>query len=346
MYSWTNRYKTQSRVSLAKAIPLPGPLSLAIEISGLCNFRCKFCLRDTINSSLKKCNMSMLTFDAIIHSLKEYPTGGGIKLLVLNGTGESLVNPLFPEMIKKYRFKDFAEQIHLITNASLLTKKTIKAIINSDIDYVKFSIYSVIQDRHEKITGNDINIDSIYENIALFRNLRDDQGKERPFIYIKMIDAFSSENDAFLKKYGKLGDEVKIEPVLDWTDGYNHIKNAYNIDGDDKASPVIEKFVRSLPTNKQVCPLPFYRTMIRDNGDVSLCSADFSSSIIMGNINKETLYNIWNSDFFHKLRIDFLNRKMKDYQPCRHCQFYKTNSANIDAVSVDEYIQRIEASKK
>ncbi|MDR2409210.1 MAG: hypothetical protein LBE13_14000, partial [Bacteroidales bacterium] len=62
-YSYSDKHKAQRWVNLTDAAPLPVPLSVNIEMSGLCNFKCKFCLHSTANlAQLGKGHMSMDTF--------------------------------------------------------------------------------------------------------------------------------------------------------------------------------------------------------------------------------------------------------------------------------------------
>lgn len=49
-------------------------------------------------------------------------------------------------------------------------------------------------------------------------------------------------------------------------------------------------YTGKLPNKKSTCPSPFNQIYLRGNGDVELCHG-----YILGNIKKNTLYNIWNS---------------------------------------------------
>jgi radical SAM protein with 4Fe4S-binding SPASM domain len=259
---------------------------------------------------------------------------------VIHGIGEAPLNPLFPEMLAKVDFSTICNSSTIVTNASLLKGKNAQAIINSNMDYIKISIYSVIQKRHEDITGSKIDINSIYENIAAFRKMRDESKTKKPYIYIKMIDTFTSENDVFLSMYNDIGDEVGIEQPFNWP-GQNSIKAAYETAGN--AEIVRDHYKHSLSSEKEVCDLPFFKLQITNNGDINACCQDPLDHLIMGNINNSSLYQIWNGYTFNKLRIDFLNRKMNLYEPCRHCEHYKLPIfvSNIDSVTSEEFINRL-----
>jgi radical SAM protein with 4Fe4S-binding SPASM domain len=262
--------------------------------------------------------------------------------LHLYGLGESLINPLFPEMLAKLDFSVICNQSIISTNASFLKGKNAQAIINSNIDYIKISIYSVIQKRHENITGSKIDINSIYENIAAFRKMRDESKTKKPYIYIKMIDTFTGENDVFLSMYNDIGDEVGLEQPFNWP-GQNSIKAAYETAGN--AEIVQNHYKHSLSSEKKVCEFPFFNLNIINNGDITVCCQDPLGNLIMGNINNSSLYQIWNGDTFNKLRFNFLNRKMNLYEPCKNCDSFRrpspTLSSNIDSMTPNEFMNRL-----
>ena len=60
---------------------------------------------------------------------------------------------------------DIAERIEITTNASLLKPKISAELIDAQLDYIRCSIYSVDQKRHESVTQNKINIEKIKNNI-------------------------------------------------------------------------------------------------------------------------------------------------------------------------------------
>ncbi len=46
---------------------------------------------------------------------------------------------------------------------------------------------------------------------------------------------------------------------------------------------------------------------IKSNGEAAMCMEDFNNEIILGDANKETLYDIWNGEKYSQLRKDHFN---------------------------------------
>ena len=55
------------------------------------------------------------------------------------------------------------------------------------------------------------------------------------------------------------------------------------------------------------------------DGKTNPCDADYKSYLSYGNINENSIKNIWNSDIIKKLREDHLNQKRKGINPCDRC---------------------------
>jgi radical SAM protein with 4Fe4S-binding SPASM domain len=175
-----------------------------------------------------------------------------------------------------------------------------------------------------------------------------DQGKfKKPYIYIKMLDTFTDENDTFLSLYNGIGDEVAIEQPFNWP-GFDNIKAVYGTAENEKTGEIItDNYKQSLFSTKNVCEFPFFRLSILNNGNVSACCVDAIGDLIMGNINEQSLYQIWNGDVFTKLRLDFLNRKMNIYSPCKNCNYFRGDRARVDMDSLTtvEYMNRCSLRK-
>ncbi len=68
----------------------------------------------------------------------------------------------------------------------------------------------------------------------------------------------------------------------------------------------------------KMCGHPFRTMVVRSTGDVVVCCEDYYSEGVVGNINDDTLTNIWMCDKFQEIRKNLLywNRNMI---PCNKC---------------------------
>jgi len=235
--------------------------------------------------------------------------GGRLKVIRIIGFGEPLLNPDTPRMVKYLKSIDVAERIEITTNASLLSPALSLQLIDSGLDYIRSSIYSVDQKRHEVLTQNGIRIETIKKNIAALKELRGSAGASKPFIYVKMLESQDeSENTLFLKEYSTVADEAALEKPHQWLS---------NTDASCKKM-------------RSVCPQPFKMLSIHFNGDVILCDPDWRGNTCVGNALSEKISSIWGGakmrDFW---RMQLENRRPEN-ESCRNCSFL------VDEYAIDD----------
>ena len=80
-----------------------------------------------------------------------------------------------------------------------------------------------------------------------------------------------------------------------------------------------EHSIKSLDvTLKQPCNYPSYNFFIDYNGDVLMCSHDWGKKNILGNLNNETILDIWTSKKTHLTRKALIEGD-RNFSPCNVC---------------------------
>ncbi len=69
---------------------------------------------------------------------------------------------------------------------------------------------------------------------------------------------------------------------------------------------------------KEPCYYPSYNFFIDYNGDVLMCSHDWGKKNILGNLNNDTILNIWMSENAKKSRFNLANAD-REFSPCNVC---------------------------
>ena len=69
---------------------------------------------------------------------------------------------------------------------------------------------------------------------------------------------------------------------------------------------------------KQPCYYPSYNLFIDYNGDVLMCCHDWGKKNILGNLNKNTILDIWMSENAKKSRFN-LAKSDRGFSPCDEC---------------------------
>ena len=329
--------RNKERLPLERLLPLSFPLSIYIEVTNRCNFRCKFCPESFDDFAEKTggiVNLDLRLYQRIIREIVDH---GVTKVLRFYMMGEPLLNQNLTEMIGEAK-REGIERTELTTNGTLLSPSLGQKLIDCGLDYIRISIYAVDQDRHERITGSRFRVAKIIDNIKRLKRLRDSSSTHHPHIYVKMIDSLDErENRLFIETYQEIGDEVVVEKPMNWN-GYenrNLIENAYSASGIENSVELLNQ-VELYEYKKEVCPFPFYSLVINSNADVVVCCVDWNRSTKIGNLKNKTLTEIWNGEELRQFRDMQLSRRRNTNPSCKNCVFLYTSPDNLDRISPEK----------
>ena len=316
------RIDLENRTKLETVIPLNAPFIVDIDPSDVCNFRCKFC--PTADRKLIKTisgRNSILDFNLykkIVNDICEFEKP--IKVLRLFKDGEPLVNPRFAEMIKYARDKKCTEKIDTTTNASLLTPEKSLAIIEAGIDRINISIEGVNNKQYFEFSKYKIDFDDLVENIAyLYKNRKNCE------IIVKICgDTISAEDkDKFYKTFGDIADGVYVEHVMSAWPNFE-LKEV-------KVNQEVGVYGQKIK-QVEVCPYLFYHLVINADGSVSACCFDWAHRLLIGDVKKESLKDIWNGKKLFDLQKMSLKRQRRKNPVCNNCgQLSHGYADDIDA---------------
>jgi sulfatase maturation enzyme AslB (radical SAM superfamily) len=288
-----------------KQSPAKSLKSLHIQLCNLCNLQCQWC--SFVNPEKKEfISLELLTklFDEITNNKKFK-----IKEINLWNGGEALLHPQFRtimERIRNYRDKnkDFPK-VKLLTNTTLLNKKISEDIIKiGAIDSIGFSIDGGSKEEFEKIREG-AKFEVIKKNIEYFIKLNNG----RISTMINCIVPFAhSLDDSWMSE--------EFREILSLVDYY---KLNYLVNNGGKIFidyPVGFKFLK---TNKRFCLALIQGLVVIQNGDVLFCCNDFNGDHVLGNLNKQSLYELANSPARKELVQIYYERGKEAILLCSTC---------------------------
>ena len=278
------------------------PRRVIFEMTSRCNFLCRMCPQQ--NLQRPRMDMDGKLYRKVIDELDSY----GIEGLWLYHLGESLLHPEFHKNIEHISTKKNLGYIWLSTNGQFFNEKTIRCVLKSNISYINFSAHAVTEETYKKVTPwGDFNI--VQGNLEKFYELKGIKNLPRkPFLHCQMIEqeVTKHEVDAFIQKHYKRADIVSIN-MLEYV---NLPNNEFGL-RQRKRKPLTS----CLRVSRDDC-------FIMSDGHVTLCDAAYNHELDLGNVNEQTLYDIWNGS--ERKRILKLNKegKMPEIEFCRSCTDY------------------------
>lgn len=150
-------------------------------------------------------------------------------------------------------------------------------------------------------------------------------------IYIKTVDAAVStkeKEETFYRLFGNVCHRIWIDHIVPVWAGWDELDNRF----ERQEAGVHGQATREI----KVCPFPFYSLTIAPDGVAGVCCSDWRRKLIIGDLNKQSLLEVWNGDTLKKFWIDMLSGNKNKYAMCTQCEYYKYDSTdNIDAHAED-----------
>ena len=341
MQSYTGHIS--KRIPLQDLLPLEMPIGLCLEPVNLCNFKCTCCPVSLLDYKSVVKDVGMMDLDLYKKILGDIKVMGKLKKLNLYGDGEPLLHKNIPDMVRLAIQEDVAFPISITSNASLLTEELAVRLIESGLHYFRASVYSVREKRHAEITRSSTSVTDIFNNIKRFVEIRDKLKSKTPYIYVKMIDTYSRENDDFLKLYSPIADEANIETPMNWN-SYDNIDLISKVDPNQKTDQtLIQGFYnqRGASGYKRICTTAFHSLNIKHNGDVVICIVDWNKGTKVGNIKEQSLSEIWFGEELRQFRSMHVENRRSENISCRNCKYLYNNPDNIDHLPQDQLYEII-----
>ena len=327
-------------VPLYEQLPFAVPFSLHIDPTNLCNFRCTFCPTGDFellkSVSRPKGTMSYELFCKIIDELEEMCRESGQKVneLHIYKDGEPFIHKELGKMAAYAKSKNVAGSVQTTTNAALITKERAVEIIESGLDLIRVSVEHVNDEGYKGVTQNYSNYNLVKENVRFL--FEEKTRRKSPLtIKTKIVDMDFDEGTIkkFFDDFGPISDQINVNNLMGWS--YSDIKD-FTLGLKVKRGMGDAAKLRM----KNVCPEPFRSLAINFNGQVSVCCVDWSLGTVVGDVNKESLKDIWNGEQLKQFRVLHLNGRKDEIKPCRNCHYLK---GFPDHLYLDD---KIEALKK
>jgi radical SAM protein with 4Fe4S-binding SPASM domain len=319
--------RSQTRIDLASSLPLAAPFSINIETSNRCNFNCRMCPVSFDDYEEVVGGITRLSTEAIDRLYADLVQMGQLKTIRFYGEGEPLLDKELPRSIRVAHEMGVVERSEVTCNGSALTEPVGRALIESGLTYLRISIYGLTEERQRYITQSKVSAERIYQNVKAFRELRDSLGSKKPFLYVKIIDSGDPEDRRLLtERYGPIADETAVEPAIDW--------NSY--DGRDLLQFATPGSLAPR-SRKRVCPYPFYSLVVKANGDVVACCADWNKATAVGSIHDESFTTIWNGDRLRDFRRMHLEGRRHENPSCASCWLPETLPDDLDGIPPEQF---------
>lgn len=278
------------------------PLYLQIEHTGKCNLHCRTCIQGIpeIREKYSK-DFKPLELDLYEKILKEAEKYHCPSIAFHNNDEPLLLNDLEKRirMAKKAGFID----IIMTTNANLLFPERTEKLLGSGLTKINFSLDACEEDDYKKLRIGG-NFTQTLKNIEYFMEQRKKAELKLPITRATcVLSKLTADKMAQFKKFW----EKKVDMVE--FQNFQAI-SGYTEDLKPKGAKIDRKFT---------CNAPWQQLVIRANGDILPCCSFYGTEMVVGNIKKDSIYDVWNSLRVKRIREELLKNNFNFSPACRKC---------------------------
>jgi len=279
-----------------------------IEITNACNFSCLFCHTGAKASKRATGFMPKELYERIINEIAPFR----IPLRFIRW-GEPTLHKGFFEYLNMAKDKNL--MCHINTNGSLLDKDEINKLLEMKLDSLKFSFQGTDEKTYNEMRYGK-SFTKLVNTVKLFSELRGSLA----YPYLHASTTVTYETDEMIQSFKDL-----LAPYCDLvTVGHTNLshitsdqtrlpKGARKILDDLKCAESIEKRYKT-------CNEVYDKLSINWDGTVSACCGDYDNYMIVGDLSRTSIQDIWKNSEKLKLYRSLLSEYRHSELPlCKTC---------------------------
>ncbi len=270
------------------------PVHLAIESTSVCNLKCPMCFQTDPAFYAIKENLGNMPMDLFKKVIDE-GTSKGLFSVKLSIRGEPMIHKQLEDMVAYCREKGVLE-VMFNTNGTYLTEERSRKILAAEPHLIIFSIDSMNKERFERIRKK-AKFEQVVSNVERFLEIKK---KEFPNsitktrVQMTVVPEAEQDIDELRDYWKSKVDQVAIKRVL--IRMHEH---------------VVE--------NTKPCRVLWQRLDIHFDGKVWLCDNDYTGKLLLGNVNDESVEEIWHKPALDHLRVRHQRGDKNTIDPCKFC---------------------------
>lgn len=275
-------------------------IQLHVATTNTCSAACNFCIYPSKENTIPKTVMSMELYKKIVDEAKDIES---ISTIAFSALGEPLLDRFLDERIRYIKqVKANWAPIEIYTNGIALTPKRFESLKDAGLDSLSISINAINQKQHEKVMG----VKGKYGQVVQNAKYAIEHADGKVDVNIKAVfsgDHFTREDQ--VRFFGMWG--------VKQAGGYGICVLERNW-ADQLGRTIDKKF-----DPNSTCFRALEQVSILADGRVTMCCFDPLDKFPLGDLKKQTIKQIYNSEKYSTFRMDHYENRAAKYDLCRDC---------------------------
>lgn len=297
-----------------EALRSPKPFVFNIETTNYCNMRCVMCPRTELMTR-KNIWIDDEKFESVLDQMRphseedlkgfwdfvydkynldsEIRTENGFyfqvsaRCVTLHGYGEPLLDKNIVRRIQACAARNIPTYFSCVP-ANIDVEK-IDELMRSGLTVIKFSIDALDDEKQREIRGKRNNFHAAYEKVLQVLEMKKAKGHKTIVVPTMLVMQANDEARAMHRQFMDLWKGKDVHAYV------KSLDNRWLYDADSGLKNTSHYM-------DQYCEFPWTSLTVMADGSVVPCTQDYDAEMRMGNVNEQTLEEIWNGEKYADLR--------------------------------------------
>ncbi|MBN2406664.1 MAG: SPASM domain-containing protein [Elusimicrobia bacterium] len=291
-------------------LPQDFPVHIDIERQFGCNLKCRTCIHDLPEEHVRSWgNTGQKLSDDIFRRVIDDGRTHNLYSVALNGPHcEPLLSRSVIDDIVYIKAANVVD-IMITTNGHLLTEDLSYKLVESGLTRIMFSLDAFRKETYAKLRGGDL--DSVVKKINRFLEIKQEMEKQLPVTRVSFVrnkinkDEVEQFADYWIDRVDYVGIQSFMNPCVGINPHYEEKEETLRLYDEEVSSGFR-------------CAAPFRRMLIKGNGDALSCCNWYEN--IVGNVYRESVYDIWNGKNMQEIRSTVNGPVESQTLACRNCR--------------------------
>jgi len=268
-----------------------------------CNADCVFCPYGATAAAAPRGRMSWELYETLLEECASHPVRR-ISPYLMN---EPLLDPEIWDRVRLAKRIVPGARVTLTTNGSLLDETAVERIMALDgtLHELTVSVQGIEPRGYAEAMGGRLELGRCVENVLRLAGALRRARARRPALTVTMVATGSMEAGSAVSFWRERGVAARMT----------------RLDNQGGLVAVGEGLCTGAMVPNEPCPRPHKQAYVTFDGEVVVCCADYRRSVVLGNIQRSSLSEIWNGPLAVSVRRAHIDRDRAAMPAlCRECR--------------------------
>jgi radical SAM protein with 4Fe4S-binding SPASM domain len=287
------------------------PMVIQVQTINRCNATCEFCPYPYTIHLQEKRIMDDALYTKIVD---ECAAEKDLHDFVPMSKNEPLLDVKMEQRVAEFKAKAQPHQmVELVTNGSALTPARAQRLMDAGVDLITISVNASNEETYKRVMVG-LSWKQVMSNLEALSKME----LSRVNVYLRFV-----------------ADQTNKRELKVFRNHWKHF-NLFQFNVNNRAGTVRNYEMMAMKYNDfisrlrrvagsrvyPVCPYVFSLVHVLENGDVPMCSNDWKNREVLGNVNTQTIREIYNSPRMNHIRGLMHEGKFEEIEACCECSFY------------------------